>query len=425
MNRIRTACLILLGVVLVLMPTDTAGAHALMAEPALPDSPWWLVLHDQCDDTLHWISPLGEQTSISRPRLPDEADTPACSSRALHISQNGRYLVQIAPLVNGRVGIGFYDLQTGTWLDIHQTQPDEFAVLGGRYSSDNSQRIAIGFANDMDASSGWRVILFDMTTGLVLDTIRSDGPEIADFVGGEFLADARTVPYVTLLTPADGPDGTQVHIRLDSMPGDTAPLGAIVWYLDGAPGVGQALISGPYTATDMDMLPNGQAIFAYQDPDYPVFEPPPDGDPLMVTATNAVGLLLPATVGESPPPQLYFADGASLVYGGQWGADGRIVLFRRMVDEGYTTYWVRYGTATLLSLDQQVVQAIGVPDGFVYATDENIYYVSESVGSPIGPIFGDSMLSTGAAFVWASTFGNPPLTLDTPQGAEAPAPTLP
>ena len=61
---------------------------------ALPTATWWAVAHNQCDDTLHWISPSGEAASIPRPRLPDEAPIPACSARSMHISQDGRYLAE-------------------------------------------------------------------------------------------------------------------------------------------------------------------------------------------------------------------------------------------------------------------------------------------------------------------------------------------
>ena len=188
MNRFRSICLVLVAAaLLVALPVASAGVDR-RSTSALPASAWWLVTHDQCADTLHWINPSGEFATIPRPKLPNEAPAVACSAKALHISQNGRFLAEIVPLNDGRVGVGFYDLQTAAWLQVHEAEVNEAAYLGGRYSSDVNNRIAISFANQGIAPHGWRVIIFDMTTGNALDQLRSDGPEIASFVGREFLA---------------------------------------------------------------------------------------------------------------------------------------------------------------------------------------------------------------------------------------------
>ncbi len=411
MKTTRYLSLILIGVMLALLPAVVIAAPSpapMRTGEALPAAAWWLVIHDQCNDTLHWISPSGEFAAIPRPVLPGEAAGTPCGYRPLHISQDGRTLVEIAPLASGRQGLGFYDLQSGTWLATHQTEVNEFAYLGGRYSSAANNHIAIGFANAATAPRAWRVILFDMTTGGPVDELRSNGSEIASFVGGEFLATAPVIPQV-VLTAQNGITGAeQIHIRLDGFDG-ADPIGAIAWYPAGVPGVGQELVSSIYTEQDLDVLPDGRAIFAYNDPTYPVGPPPPMGS----ADTNAIGLLLPTSVGDTPAPQLYFADGVSTLYQPLWAADGTIALFRRTTGDPPVVYWISVGTAVLVPLADQPAQIFGVPTGFVYNTSDGIYFLDGTTGLVSGPIYSAPSLSGSAAFVWATAFGNPPLALDT------------
>jgi hypothetical protein len=409
MNRFRSICLVLVAAaLLVALPVANAGIDR-RSTSALPASAWWLVTHDQCADTLHWINPSGEFATIPRPKLPNEAPAVACSAKALHISQNGRFLAEIAPLNDGRVGVGFYDLQTAAWLHVHEAEVNEAAYLGGRYSSDVHNWIAISFANQGIAPHGWRVIIFDMTTGNEVDELRSDGSEIASFVGGEFLATAATIPYVVLMAQDQATSSNQVHIRFDGMnPGD-APLGAAAWYPAGVPGVGQELVSSPYSEADSAVLPNGHAVYAYSDPAYPAG--PPAGEGLVPITTNAIALMLPDALGPTADPQLYFADGVSTLYDTAWGADGQIVLFRRADSGGSMMYWIKLGTAVLTPL-AQAAQVIDVPTGFIYSTSDSIYFLNVASTAPTGPIVTDPALSGHMAFVWATPFGNPPLALD-------------
>jgi hypothetical protein len=435
MRRLQKIGFILLGLALLaILPAASAEisqpAPDTTTNAALPASAWWLVTHHQCNDTLHWINPSGQYAAMPRPKLPNEAPATPCSSKAMHISQNGRYLALVAALTTGRNAVGFYDLQTGQWLRVHEAQPNEQIYLGQRYSSSKNSQIAISFVTI--APTAWRVAIYNMVTGDLVDELRSDGTEIASFVGGEFLATAQTIPMVTLLAHDDATNSDQVHIRFDSLATGTAPLGAAAWYPQGAPGVGQALISSPYTYQALDLLPDGKAIFTYADPGYPAG--PPVSGILIPTTTNAVGLMLPTTLGGSATPQLYFVDGASTVYTPSWASDGRIAVFRRYDNAGTKVYWIKLGTSVLVPLEGQPAQILGVPTGFVFNTANGIYFVDENTSTVSGPIFSDAALSGGMAFVWATAFGNPTLALDTlPQTitlpvivtATAPGVTLP
>lgn len=416
MNGLRKVVMLVAGLLLaagILSGNGLSASPATSEAAALPAADWWLVVHDQCDDTLHWISPSGEFASIARPQLPGESFGIACSYRAMHISQNGRYLVQAAALSSGRVGIGFYDLQMGSWIQVHEAQPAELVYLGDRYSSDASNRIAVGFANDVSATRAWRVIIFDMATGSALESLESGGSEIASFVGGEFLATAAVMPHVTLLGTDTTTGGLFAQIRFDSLTAGAAPLGAVAWYPAGAPGVVQELISSPYTSPDMDLLPTRDAIFAYSDPAYPA-GPPVGVAPYTITS-NAIGMLRPTGPSDiTPTPQIYFANGTSTVFRPQWAADGTVALFR--LSDGVTerVHWVRLGTAVLMPMSQEIAQVLGVPTGFVYSTADGIYFMESTASLPSGPVFSDPMLSGSAAFVWATAFGNPALALDMP-----------
>lgn len=409
LRRLRVGIAAVVAVAIVAVP---GWMHAQSAQAALPASAWWLVLHDPCDDTLHWISAAGEFAAIPRPTLPGEAAGAPCSARALHISQDGRYLVQAAPLTNARIGLGFYDLQSGRWLQVHQAQPGETIYLGARYSSDRANRIAIGFANAPDAVRAWRVIIFDMATGDVLDQLRSGGAEIAAFVGAEFLATAPVVPTVLLLTD-DGRGGVAAHIRFDALDEGAEPYGAAAWYPAGAPGVTQELVSSPLTAADIDVLPDRRAILAYNDPAFP--PGPPVGIAPDAITTNAIGMQTPTGADDVfPATQLFYADAASTLFGARWAADGRLALFQASDGAATRLHYVRVGTALLRALDDEVTQVIGVPTGFVYSAGDGMYFMGEYASEPQGPVFSNAMLSDGAVIIWATAFGDPALALDVP-----------
>ncbi len=419
MSQVRSKRLFLIAFLLLFLVSAFPAESIAPTERAaqLPASEWWLVVHNQCDDTLHWINPSGEFASIARPRLPNEAPAAPCSYRALHISQDGRYLAQSATLIGGASAVGFYDLQTGTQLGVYEAVANEVAHLGDRYSSDRNNQIAVSFSTQTVGSAGWRVILFDMLTGSEVYELRSDGAEIASFVGGEFLATTPTTPSVLLLGEDPTTHNEVVMIRFDRTAADGDPFGAVAWYPLGAPGVGQALISSPYTKLDMDILPTGHAIQAYSDAAYPS-GPPVGAGPSPIT-TNVVGLLRPPNLGEYASSELFFADGVSTMYDPQWGADGRIALFRRFDGTFDRMHWIKLGTAVLTAMDQQIAQVLGVPSGFVFSTADGIYYLNETSAAPTGPVFTDPALSGSMAFVWATAYGNPPLALDAPHGSSA------
>lgn len=403
------------------------GFALLVAAPgvqAQPPADWWLVLHEQCADVLHWVNETGAYASMARPHLPNEAASAACMARSLHISPDGRYLVQAALLNDGTSGIGFYDLDTGQWIAVQPTGAEEFAMLGDRYSSTPDNQIAIGFANSRSADNGWRVAIYDMTTGTLVDELRSDGTEIASFVGGEFLATELTIPYVSLLR-ADATGALAVDIRFQAFDLGAEPFGAVTWYPAGAPGVTQELVSAPYTALDMDLLPDGRAIYAYEDPGFAAG--PPVGMAPATIESNAIAVLQPDAANPFPAPQVFYADNVSTVYWPQWASDGRIMLFHRNDGTTAEISWIAAGTPVLVPLEQQAGQILGVPTGFVYGAADSLYFLDEASAQSVGPIMTHPMLTGSAAFVWATGFGETPFafTTITDHAGAAPSSTMP
>lgn len=155
-------------VLLLLLLALLASVQATFAaDLPLPASPWYAVTWEEATDTLHWINASGEQASIARPKLEGQISQ---TQTRLHISPNGRYLIVISPLLNGREGIGFYNFQTGQFVQIHESQPNEIFLPAGRQPfTETSSHFAIPLRNQI--SGDWRMIVFETATGNVVDVL--------------------------------------------------------------------------------------------------------------------------------------------------------------------------------------------------------------------------------------------------------------
>jgi hypothetical protein len=154
-----------LAALLALLVITTQVAQA--ADLPLPPSNWYAVTWEEASDTLHWINASGEQASIARPKLEGQASQ---AQTRLHISPDGRYLVVISPLINGREAIGFYNFQTGQFVQVHESQPNEvFLPAGNMPFSDYSAHFVVPLRNQITGE--WRMILFETATGNVLDVL--------------------------------------------------------------------------------------------------------------------------------------------------------------------------------------------------------------------------------------------------------------
>jgi len=139
----------------------------LAADLPLPASPWYAVTWEEASDTLHWINAGGEQASIARPKL--EGQISQAMTR-LHVSPDGRTLVVISPLLNGHEGIGFYNFQTGQFIQVHETQDNEvFLPAGDQPFTETSSHFAIPLRSP--GSGEWRMIVFETATGNAVDVL--------------------------------------------------------------------------------------------------------------------------------------------------------------------------------------------------------------------------------------------------------------
>lgn len=175
MSKAVISKLVVLLVALLLATTQAVFA----ADLPLPASAWYAVTWEEASDTLHWVNAAGEQASIARPKL--EGQISQAQTR-LHISPDGRYLVVISPLLNGHEGIGFYNFQTGQFVQIHESQDNEVFMPAGRQPfTETSGHFAIPLRNQ--TTGDWRLIVFETATGDAVDVLsRTDAGMPPGFV---------------------------------------------------------------------------------------------------------------------------------------------------------------------------------------------------------------------------------------------------
>ncbi|HRF99218.1 MAG TPA: hypothetical protein PLZ51_28595, partial [Aggregatilineales bacterium] len=190
--------------VLLMMVAGYAGVSAMPASATvhnLPPSLWYGVVWNRDSDTLHWINHVGEQASIARPKLPNEAGVGV----SFYISPNGRYMVIHGQLKNGRDGLGFYDLQAGAFLQTHEAQAGEVIITTEHNPFTlNSQYVGVGLRN----GDTWRVITFDVTTGHSVGEITSAHPSLP-----QGYIPAGHMPIVSLYDVDEGLGQYRLHVR--------------------------------------------------------------------------------------------------------------------------------------------------------------------------------------------------------------------
>lgn len=182
-------------------------------ETLLPDAPWYAVTWERTSDTLHWVNINGEQARIQRPVWTDEA--PNIDPR-LHITANGRTLIQMVERTNGIQSLAFHDLETGQLLAFHEAQAGERFVWSVDHPSLlTGPRFAIGLTTP-DVSQ-WRMITFDTDTGaavaqLTVDDVWFDLPADTWF------------PYVLYYDLDEALNRLVVHFQMRTAAGDVTPF---------------------------------------------------------------------------------------------------------------------------------------------------------------------------------------------------------
>lgn len=392
-----------LSVLIVLL----AGVDIRAQDETLPDAPWYSVIHQTNDDTLHWVNASGEQAARPRPQLPNAV--PGEAPR-LRLSPDGQTLVIAAPLVDGREGLGFYDLEAGRFLATHSAQSGE-RVIFGLEDSAHGNTIAIGFSTP--ETGAWRVIVFSLEDGSAVHRLRSDDPVA-------IVAPTGRAPQVVYY---DG-ESVQIHLREEtSARGQTDA--AFTW----SPAEDALMPSDTTDSAGDFMYSTGERAFTFTDRR---FDPAPgEGD-----VPNAVGS------GPAANPLTLDAGGTLAKEAPRWANGGRWLAYRGINAGGSASWYVAVvtqggaaptRTPRRVALPDDVQTVIGTPDGLLSVTDDGqVRYVASldaTAGTEVFQAADDAAIDVLYVTPETVDFAVESVAMPAPQATTAPnqtaAPTQP
>lgn len=188
----------------------------------LPASDWYAVAWVQESDTLHWINAQGEQASIPRPALDNAI---SLAQTRLHISPNGETLAVIAPLSNGREGIGIYSFASRQFLQVHETQPNEIVIdTRTQLFTESSSHLVLPLRNPV--TGDWRMIVFESATGNASTVFSRLDPDVPP----NFNTDPAWFPQIAIFNLDEGTNTLEVLFQLATDSPDAPPtLPAYRW----------------------------------------------------------------------------------------------------------------------------------------------------------------------------------------------------
>ena len=404
---IRRSIFILFGLLVLMMIPVQAQA--------LPNSAWYAVVYQPETDSLHWINASGQQATMPRPTLQDEAQY-----LDMRISPDGRTMIMHSQLNSGLEAIGVYDFATSIFVQTHQAQPGETVHLGGEnIFTTNSQYFAVGLFSGDFASPAWRVILFESQTGNVVafvDHTHPDAPEVQ--------LSAPAVQYI---------DGAYVHFQLiPQSVGGWHTWPAYAWRAFGFDPAEPAIVESPYTRANVQIqLLTGQVAMSYTDDNYAVA--PPDGP---LPNFNAIGSGILAN--EAPMTTIH-ADGTRYHLATRWAKGGEWILF--LSDDALgNRYWNNVlangvpGNNSHMPFDPQFVDVYGTTDGYLLVNDLHALYYTNgfmpNTALNIAQLTANSQIiyvtPIGVNFMLASLDGQPDIIAPPPaQATETPVPEVP
>jgi hypothetical protein len=388
---------------------DFGEAPQTAGQVDMPVSAWWALAYLRSTDRLVWVNPSGEHTALQRPGLPGEA---AEVYPQLHVTRNGRYLVQSVLNGQDQAVIGIYDFQNGVITGTFTTQAGE--VVGGimRYGSDPfSQRVAVGLSLPEWENNNvpfWRVIILDLATGNLVDELRSDGPELANFVGGENFTNSSLIPQTVYYTTDQGVP--VIHLRFANFGEPPFDQPALAWYPDGVPGIGREIVASPYSRAGTDINPvDGNAVFPALDPDTALAQVP-----LPYAQFNAVATGTPVSASNWPGPTIQYASDQAVFYTARWASGGQQILFNAADDPQGDNFWlstqvdVPLGTATNLNLT--IFNPLGTSDGFVVIDNNQILYWGD-LNANLTQVY-QAPAGSQAELVWVTPLDGTPLGMN-------------
>lgn len=336
-----------------------AGINAQEQAFALPPADWYAVVWDAGEDTLNWVSAAGTVATIQRPILPDEVFG---GEPRMSISADGRYMMLISDLADGRQGIGFYDFAAGTFAQIHRAEAGE-RVAGFNAAGGRGDQVALGFAS---ANSGaWRVIRFDYATGDALGILRHDSP-IAAVIPAQTAAE-RPEPRQPFIVRFDVAAGI-IHFHLTT-DGRSAPSAAFAWYPDDG-----VLEPSPLADIGADFSPrDGEPLFTFNNRTLPA----------VTGGANAVGR------GDAINPQMIYGDGETAKTAVRWLAGGDWVGFLARDDDRANWQIIRADEPPIRPqavLSSAVLDVVGTPDGYLTLRDDGTLYAVDDLANPQGTL---------------------------------------
>jgi hypothetical protein len=339
----RTMKILKALLIVLVMLSAYAGVSAMPNSATvhnLPPSLWYGVVWNRDTDTLHWINHVGEQASIARPKLPNEAGI----STMFYISPNGRYMVIHGQLTNGRDGLGFYDLQAGAFIQTHESQAGEVIIATEHNPFTlNSQYVGVGLRN----GNAWRVITFDVATGHSVAEITSAHPSLP-----QGYIPAGHMPVVSLYDVDEGLGQYRLHVRF--LPYGFAEPNVQMMGFSWIPTLNLVQFNTiPANIHQFDMLGmTGQMLYAMR-------------DPIMPDTTSSV---YNTVFSHFDAPTPVFSQSNALAYAPKWVAGGLMVAFR-VAQQPYAPMWhiAPAGGGQSIPFAPDYDYLYGTPDGFMIA----------------------------------------------------------
>jgi len=372
--------------------------QTVLAATPLPASSWYTVTYIPDTDTLHWVSPQGEQGSMSRPHLANEADNPA--TLRMKISPNGQHMVVIASLNNGNLGIGFYDFVAGQFIQSHEAQPNEalpsysqlpFSFTGGHF--------AMVLRNTV--SGDWRVIVFETATGNAVDVLTRTSTLLPD----NFPTHTDYHPIIASFDIDEGIGQNYITLQTINNDPNQASFPSFKWYHNPVPAIADnSIVSAafpfsPFAGYDVLRTNRATVLTGFDDP-----QNPPSG--------NAIGSNISTRYAVNQLPQAIVNGGGYVLNSPQWLNNGAWIGYRVQNNVHQPHYAITSAQSdTSLPLGPNIGSIHSTPDGFVAVNslDWQLYHTTDLNMDAFAYQFGNTVFqSNGQPFYVVYT---------TPEGA--------
>lgn len=330
------ALLLMLALILAIGVADAGRGRQVQAQ-ADRVGDWWLWWYSSLSDELILFTPAGIQNTFQRPHLPNEAGMGA----QLSLSPDGSVLLVAARLQSGNQALGFYSINQGRFLQIHEAAPGEDILLSQATYDAATGRVAIGLANPVAQS--WRVIVFELAGGTWTHAIDHSA-------AGRLLGSNEALPVEVLARPVFFHENV-VHFQL--LPA-AAPLPdevtALAWSLNDG-----SVSEGRFKAGRLDVLPEGgQAVFAC-------------GNGIYVDVTIGAHCPIGDETLEHTP---FLLEHEGRIVQPKWVAGGLLMLFEVRTEAGATIWRFFIGDAIGL-IEPTPRQVLTLPNGFLSVSEEN------------------------------------------------------